>query len=358
MRTRWIGTVLAVAAAVGIAFALNAPRRGDEHAPTPQRPTTSEPHGREQTSTPARPERTQPVSLPAFAQREFNGRDLAVGRVLAQTAAYTQRFITYKSGNLTVSGTMYVPKGAGPFPVLIANHGYIDPDVYTNGRGLRREEAYLASRGYVVIHPDYRNHAQSDKDSNTDLMLRLGYAEDVVNAIRAVRASPLPSLDTERVGLMGHSMGGGIAQTIMVTQPDLVKAVALYAPVSADVRDNFQRWITRRPELAAKIAETYGSPEANPEFWENISPRTFFGTLRIPVIIHHGTADASVPIAWSERTAAALEQMEKSVVFHRYAGESHEFGPQWSLFMERTAAFFDQHLKTGNAAASRRTPQS
>ena len=76
MRTRWIGTGLVVA--TGIALVLNAPRRGDEHTPMPQHATTSESTGREQPRTPARSERTHPVSLPAFAQREFNGRDLAV----------------------------------------------------------------------------------------------------------------------------------------------------------------------------------------------------------------------------------------------------------------------------------------
>src|SRR3989344_1177212 len=130
-----------------------------------------------------------PVSLPYLMQKQFDGRDLTLGRILDDNSAYTRYFITYRSGELTISGIMNVPKGspAGGFPVLILNHGHIDTAVYTNGRGLKREQDYLARRGYVVIHPDYRNHAQSDKDPEADVNFRLGYVEDVINAVYAMK---------------------------------------------------------------------------------------------------------------------------------------------------------------------------
>jgi len=182
----------------------------------------------------------QPLSrLEEFAKQEFNGSDLKLGRTLDDNAAYTRYYITYQSGELTISGIMNVPKGKGPFPLLVLNHGYIDPDVYTNGRGLKREQDYLARRGYVVLQPDYRNHADSTKVDNVELDFRLGYVEDVINAINAARSSGLDFIDAERVGMLGHSMGGGIAQTIMVTRPDLVDAFVLFAPVSSNYVDSF-----------------------------------------------------------------------------------------------------------------------
>jgi hypothetical protein len=39
---------------------------------------------------------------------------------------------------------MNVPDGKGPFPVLVLNHGYIDPDTYFPGQGMPREHDYLA----------------------------------------------------------------------------------------------------------------------------------------------------------------------------------------------------------------------
>ncbi len=247
---------------------------------------------------------------------------------------------------------MNVPKGEGPFPIIITNHGYIDPTYYTTGRGLKREQDYLAKRGYVVLHPDYRNYAQSDRDPDNNLRLNLGYTEDVINAIYAVKSSDLDFIDKENIGLLGHSLGGGVALNIMVTKPDLIKACVLFAPISMDFRDNFKRWILRRrepkfgpPETAKKIIEKYGSPEANPEFWDNISPGTFIDKVEASVIVHHGTADQSVPIEWSENLEKAFKEHDKEIILYTYEGERHEFINQWPLVMRRSVKFFDEHLK-------------
>ncbi len=210
-----------------------------------------------------------PVSLQGLSKKQFDGRDLALGAVQAETSTYTRYYITYKSDELTISGIMNVPKGPGPFPVVFMNHGHIDTSVYTNGRGLRREQDYFASRGYIVIHSDYRNHAQSSKDPDSETNIRLGYVEDVINAVYALKAANLPYADTTKIAMIGHSMGGGVAQAIMVSQPTLVQAYMLYAPVSTDVRDNYYRWTKSRPEVVAKIDSTHGSPEQDPEFWKN-----------------------------------------------------------------------------------------
>jgi dipeptidyl aminopeptidase/acylaminoacyl peptidase len=280
----------------------------------------------------------------ALADKDFQGNNFTVGRVLAQTDSYTRYYITYSSGDLTISGIMNVPKGNGPFPVLLLNHGYIDPAIYTNGRGLKREQDYLASRGYVVVHPDLRNHADSSKDKGSEERLRLGYVEDVINAIYALKSSDLPYIDKEHIGMLGHSMGGGVSMGVAVTTPELVDAIVLFAPVSADVRDNFERWIERRPEVAARIISAHGSPEDSPEFWDGVSPATYFSRVKAPVLIHHGTADDSVPFAWSEKTATGLQHAGKDVQLEIYPREPHEFAAAWPQVMQRTVDFFNTHL--------------
>lgn len=295
-----------------------------------------------------RPAAFDPVSLPALMQKRYDGRDLRTVSVLGRNSAYTRYAVRFRSGRLRISGIMNVPAGRGPFPVLILNHGYIAPAVYTTGRGLAREQDYLARRGYVVLHVDYRNHAQSDDDPNYELNLRLGYTEDVINAVYAVRESSLPYLDGDRVGMLGRSMGGGVTFNALVVQPDLVKAAVVYAPVSSDVVDNFNRWIRRmgdRRVLAQRIAARFGSPERNPEFWRNVSPATFFDRISVPLIMHHGTEDESVPLPWSRKTLAALERAGKDVRLYIYEGEHHAFGPQWAESMRRTVRFLDRYLK-------------
>lgn len=326
---------------------------GDAPAPaaTPQRPP--EPSVAQPTAPteekPAKPRtvRVRPVSLPAFFDRVYDGRALRLGDVLVRTDAYTQHFVTYRSGDLTVSGVMNVPDGRGPFPVLVLAHGYIDPAVYANGQGLRREQDWLARAGYVVLHTDYRNHASSGHDPRVDVRLRLDYAADVVNAVLALRRSRLPYLDRDRVGLLGRSMGGGVVYNVLVAQPGLVDAAVVYAPVSSLAADNFDRWIRHdsgRGDLARRIIRRYGTPERARSFWRAASARAYFDRITEPVLIHHGTADESCPIRWSRQSLRALRRAGVDVRMFTYPGEPHAFEAAWPLSMRRTDRFLDRHL--------------
>ncbi len=287
-----------------------------------------------------------PVSLPALMRKELSGRDLKLGRVLARNSAYTRYFVTYESGTLTVSGVMNVPRGAGPFPVVILNHGYRDVTTYVNGEGLAREQDYLARHGYVALHVDYRNHAQSDDDPRSELNLRLGYVEDAINAVLAVKASSIPQLDRERIGMLGRSMGGGVTLGAAVARPELLKAIVLYSSVSSNYVDNFNKWTRPRAALANRIVTTYGSPSANPEFWRNVSAINFLDRISMPVLMHHGTRDLSTPLVWSQRTLAGLKAEGKDAQLLVYRGQPHVFTSSWTLSIERTVAFLDRHLKS------------
>ncbi len=290
-------------------------------------------------------EEFDPVSLQALMNKEFDGRDLTLGKVLETNSVYTRYFITYKSGELTISGIMNIPKGEAPvggFPVLFLNHGHIDTSIYTNGRGLRREQDYLARQGFVVLHSDYRNHAQSDKDENNESDVRLGYIEDVINAVYAVKNSDIPQVSKERFGMLGHSMGGGINQAVMVVAPGLVDAFVLYAPVSSNAVDSFERWTKRNSTALESIVSRHGTPETSPEFWMNMSPRTFFDRVSEPVMIFHGTADKDCDIEWSRETRDLLLAAGKDVVLVEYPGEPHEFARAHADFMKKSAEFFKE----------------
>lgn len=235
---------------------------------------------------------------------------------------------------------MNVPSGRGPFPILVLNHGYIDPAVYTNGRGLAREQDYLARRGYVVLHTDYRNHAQSSKDPQSEVNVRLGYTEDVINAVLALKASPY--VDPQRVGLFGRSMGGGITYNVLVAQPGLVKAGVVYAAVSSSAVDNFNRWTRPQPEIAAAIVREHGDPAKNPAFWRNLSAVNFFDRITEPLLIQQGLADSTCPPIWAQQTLTALKNAGKQATLYTYPGEEHAFAAAWPTSMARTVAFLKQ----------------
>lgn len=288
-----------------------------------------------------------PVSLPALMREDFDGRGLRLGPVLAEYSTYTRYAVTYRSGDLTISGIMNVPDGKGPFPVLVLNHGYIDPAYYVTGQGLAREQDFLARRGYVVLHTDYRNHAGSDDDPTAERRMRLGYTEDVVNAVLAVKRSSLPFLDGERVGLLGRSMGGGVTLNALVVRPGLVDAATVYASVSSEAIDNFNQWIRDDPgrsALSDYILERWGEPEEDPAFWKGVSPRSYFDRITEPVLMHHGTADESCPLPWAFATHRALEAADVRSRLLVYEGEPHAFVADWGLSIRRTGRFFDRHL--------------
>ena len=284
------------------------------------------------------------MSLPALMRRTYDGRNLRTVRVLARTAAYTRHAVTFRSGDLRISGVMNVPRGAGPFPVAVLLHGYIDPDVYVTGQGLMREQDYLARRGYVALHVDYRGHAGSDPAPGAEVRLRLGYTVDAINAVLAVRGSALPYLDGDRVGLVGRSMGGGVVYNVLVAQPGLVDAAVAFAPVSSDTVDNFERWTRPRDEVARRIIARHGEPSEAPDFWRGVSPRTYVDRIAEPLLIHHGTSDDTCPIGWTRATMRALRVADRDARLFVYPGEEHAFGPQWPLSMRRTVRFLDREL--------------
>ena len=296
------------------------------------------------TASPSPTESFDPVSLPALMQTEIVGKDLVIGDSIGGTSKYTRHRITYKANELTISGIINIPKGEGPFPTLVLGHGYIDPEIYTSGRGLKREQDYLANQGYIVLHTDYRNHAGSDDDPENGNNLRLGYTIDVIAAAKALKNSGLPQVDVSKIGYLGRSMGGGIGYNVATVAPNEFDAIVLYAPVSANYVDNFNKWGRGNPEIENPIVAKHGSPEDTPKFWAGISAENYFDKINDPIMIHHGTNDESCKVAWSERAASQMKALNKDVTLHIYKGEQHAFGPQWELSMQRSVKFFEKHL--------------
>ena len=285
-------------------------------------------------------------SIPIMSQKEFQGSDLKLVKVLDKNKFYTRYSITYKSEDFTISGILNVPVGKGPFPVLILNHGFIEPENYTNGQGLKREQDFFAKNGYVVLHSDYRNYGLSDFDPDNDVRPRSGYVEDILNAISAVKNSSLDFFDKDNIGMLGHSMGGGITLNVMVTKPDIAKAYVLLAPINSDYKVNFDKWVaTQWPETAENFYQTYGSYEDNPEFWKSISAINYLDKIKSPVMLHQGIADDQVPVQWSRDLAQDLKDKGKDVTYYEYPEENHVFVNAQALVMQRTLEFFDKILK-------------
>jgi dipeptidyl aminopeptidase/acylaminoacyl peptidase len=289
-----------------------------------------------------------------LAEQRHRGDRLRIGALRERTPEYSSYDVTYRSRTITprgdesytITGVLNVPTGRGPFPAVVLAHGYIDPAIYVRGQGMTRERGYLATRGYVALHVDYRNHAESDDDPRFQIRMRLGYSADVINAVKALRNSPDLQVDDDRLALFGRSMGGGVILKALVAEPGLVQAAAPWASVSSLERENYDQFIRPDPEdagLRDQLARRYGTPEQNPDFWRENSSRPYFDRITEPVLMVHGRFDDTCPPRWATATQRALTQAGANSQLHWY-DDGHAFGPAFNAAMDRTVRFFDRRL--------------
>lgn len=281
------------------------------------------------------------VSFQHLIERDYNTAAINVGEVLESKGEYKKHAATYKSDNFTISGVLYIPTAQAPaegYPVLVTNHGHIDVDVYTTGRGLKREQEYFATRGYVVFHPDYRNHAQSSKTENDPVQDRLGYITDVIHAVMSLTSSNL-TINKNNITLLGHSMGGGATLAAAIIKPDIATRIVLYAPVTVNYLDSYNRWQKNDSARVEIISVKYGSPDKNPEFWAGLNGEPYYDRLSVPIQIYHGTNDQDVPYDWATTMRDDLSAKNKKVELITYEGEGHEFSFAWTRFMEGVESF-------------------
>lgn len=288
------------------------------------------------------------VTLDALSTKKFNGSELTLVKLLTQTSTYTKHSVTYRSDDLKVSGVLYIPKGKGLFPGVVLGHGYIDTRIYKNGQGMRREQDYLASRGFVVLHTDYRNHSFGDDDPESPLKFRMDYSADVINAGLALRNSKIRTLDKTKIAYMGRSMGGGIGFNVAVatSAQGVFSSFVLFAPTSANYVENFNKWGRGNPERANPIVKFVGLPEDNPSFWASVSPKNYWSQVSAPIMIHHGDKDESCPVRWARAAAKGLRASGKEVTLHIYAGEGHNLMAGWRKAMARSIDFMEKHWPT------------
>lgn len=292
--------------------------------------------------------------IPEYLDVSLDGDDLQFDRILEQNSVYTRYQISYLSDGLRISWIMNIPNGKWPYPLVILNHGYIDPAVYTNGRGLKREQDYLARNWFAVLHTDYRNHAFSDSDTEliTSPHLRTKkYWLDALNAIHASKNAKsawyieLVNVDTEKVGMLWHSMWWWVTMYSLVAKPWLVDAAILYAPVHSHEFYNFNRWLKERLDGAwyELLQKKLGQLDKK-ETFDSFSPETYFEKITAPVQIYFGTLDDSCPVERWREIRSALQQQNKSVELIEYVWEKHEFSTQWQSFMQWVVTFLWEQL--------------
>lgn len=326
--------------------------------------------------TPTTEELIYPYTIEGLRQHNYQSGDIRILETLTETDKYTAYLIDYPSDGLTITGVMQIPKGDGPFPVIVMNHGFYARSVYNSGDGTDRSSAFLAEHGYITLASDYRSWGGSDVGES---LFYSGLAIDVINLLNAIPS--IPQADATRVGMWGHSMGGGVTMKVLAViggfdaSPALrsaqrVKAAVLYSSVSADHADVIARWgngclgdIAAGEQvlgcnsadvvpldLPNSLLNAFHNAPSDSELMKQVSPIYYVDSITAPIQIHYGSLDgltySGTPPEWSIKLDQALLDAGKDVELFRYDGEGHSFvGQPWFDFMIRVLDFFDDNLK-------------
>jgi len=301
-----------------------------------------------------------PLSIDYMRKQEYPGSDIVIEQTLPDGSNYKRYIASYKSDGLKIYALLTIPNGEKPatgWPVIVFNHGYIQPEQY------RTTEKYIAytdafsKNGYIVFKSDYRGHGNSEGKPE-GAYYSPAYTIDVLNAVSSIKK--YPDADPNRIGMWGHSMGGTVTLRSMVVSKD-IKAGVIWAGVVASYEDLTNNWhhpdlnprpfvpsqreqATRRPGRQDLIAK-YGDFAANPAFWNSISPITFVKDISGPVQLQHGTADEEVPLLFSQKLDEALKIAGKPVEFYTYEGDNHNLSNNLTTALNRSVEFFDMYVK-------------
>jgi dipeptidyl aminopeptidase/acylaminoacyl peptidase len=314
--------------------------------------------------TPTIEELIFPFTIDGLRQHDFISGSIHIRSVLDENDKFTTYLIDYPSDELTITGVMQIPIGEGPFPVILMNHGFFSRSVYNSGDGTDRASAFLAEQGYITLASDYRSWGNSDIGSS---FFYSGLVIDVINLMNAI--SSIEQADPDRIGMWGHSMGGGVTMKVL-TIDSRVKAAVLYSPVSADLVDVINRWgpgcfgdvaqgelivgcnssDVIPDDLPHNLQDAYRFAASDEDTLKEISPFYHLDYVTPPIQIHYGTEDgkylSGTPPQWSVKLTQGLRDAGKPVELLQYEGEGHSFiGQPWFDFMTRTLRFFNKYVK-------------
>lgn len=266
-----------------------------------------------------------------------------------------------RDGGPPVRGDVRVAEGTRPKSAVVIVHGF---------KGFRKFGAWaalaraLALRGHAAVTFDHSHNGidEAGEFSRLDLF-RLNTHSREADEIRAVLdaldGGKLAGRRIRRVGLLGHSRGGGMS-VIAAAEDARVRAVVTWAAIAGIG----QRWTPeetakwrRGEDVLVENARTKQMMPIAPEYWvdfqqnrDRLDILAAAARLTVPWLIVHGDADTSVPLddarALFDAAGDTAELMVIEGMDHGMGARHPYPGPSDALRAAAEAAFewFDAHL--------------
>jgi dipeptidyl aminopeptidase/acylaminoacyl peptidase len=265
------------------------------------------------------------------------------------------RLVTYKARDgAEVYARLYTPEMVGarrhpssPAVIFVHGAGYLQ-NAHRYWSSYFREYMFhhlLASRGYVVLDPDYRASAGYGRDWRTAIYRWMGGKDlqDVVDGAKFL--ADAHKVNANRIGVYGGSYGGFITLMAMFTTPDVFAAGAALRPVTD--------WAHYNHPYTSNILN---EPQSDLEAYRKSSPIYFAEGLKGALLIAHGMVDVNVHFQDSVRLAQRLIELRKdNWELAVYPVEDHGFVEEtsWADEYKRILKLFEQHLKNGDSNGRR-----
>lgn len=173
----------------------------------------------------------------SFSQSGYEGsfnlaRVAAQPEVSVEDLPYDVEEVSFTSGDVTLSGTLTLPQGDGPFPALVLVSG--------SGPQNRDEEIVtvpdykpfavladtLTRQGIAVLRYDDRGVGASTGDFAAATLYDFAADAEAGWAYLTERAE----IDPAQVGIFGHSEGGQVASVVAGRNPDIAFIVLMAGP--------------------------------------------------------------------------------------------------------------------------------
>jgi dipeptidyl aminopeptidase/acylaminoacyl peptidase len=196
---------------------------------------------------------------------------------------------------------------------------------------------FLASKGFVVLDPDYRASAGYGRNWRTAIYRHMGGKDldDVVDGAKYL--VDRQKVNPKHIGVYGGSYGGFITLMAMFTSPETFAAGAALRPVTD--------WSHYNHNYTANILN---EPHLDSEAFRKSSPIYFAEGLKGALLILHGMVDTNVLFQDSVRLAQRLIELRKeNWWFAPYPVENHSFEEEtsWADEYKRILKLFEDQLK-------------